>query len=149
MPAAAVVLAIADALVADLATDPFLLGLGVETHQAARAYAPILELEDMAGLHLTVVPRSQASTRLARGLFEETYEIDVAVQQRAATDAERDALMLLAQAMHERYRSQRLTAYPAAVCVGGKVEPLFAREHLLEHGVFTSVLTLTYQLGRP
>ncbi len=140
----AAILELADAVVAELNANV------LDTPPPAiRSFAPTYELTDMGTLHVTVVPRSEASETLDRSRHDFRYELDVAVQKKlAGGDAEIDQLVELAQDVADYFRGRRPTGYPGAMCVGAKIQPIVAAEHLLEFGQFTSIVTLTFRVAR-
>lgn len=140
----AIVVDIADALVTEMNTS----GLLVDA-VAVRAYLPRYELKEMDTLHVTVVPRAIESSPEDRQRHRHEAEIDVAVQQRLPAQDEvavTDALVELTQQVSDYLRRRRLTAFPAAVWVGTRHEPIYAVDHLDQLRQFTSVLTLTYRV---
>ncbi len=152
MPAAAV-LALADAVVAALNVT----GLS-QSFTAVRSYVPVHKAEDMETLEVTVVARELSLASQSRGSDDFTYAVDVGVQKRVGTGnlsaaeilAATDPLVLLCEEILDRFRGQNLTGaagedfkYAGAAC------PLvYSPEHMDQHRVFTSVLTLTYRQAR-
>jgi hypothetical protein len=140
----AVVLDIADAVVAELNAVPFSQPLVAQRH-----YQPRFELSEMTNLKVSVVPRSLSSRSLDRGRDSFDYQIDVAVQQKTdMSQAALDALMTLVEEIADHFRTQPLAGYPQARCTEVKNEPVYALEHLDELRQFTSVLTLTFRVWR-
>jgi len=136
---------IADAVVQELNAGSWSLPLSAERH-----YRPLFDLADMAALHVTVVPKGIVVERLDRTRNQEDVQVDVAVQKKFSTgdNAELDALVVLVQEIADFFRLRRLTAYPAAVWVRSENVPVYAPEHMDELRQFTSVLTLTFRVGR-
>lgn len=147
MPVATII-AIADAVVAAINAGTFAYPHPVA---AGREYVPVHELDDLVDLAVTVVPTGLTASLLDRGsryLFD--YLIDIGIQRRTEpTNAERDAMMYLVEQVVDLLRVNPL-ALPAGVarCVGVANAPIFVPQHLDEKRVFTSVVTLTYRLGR-
>ena len=140
----AVILNIADAVVAQLNGGSFSQPLTAERH-----YQPKFELPDMTALHVTVVPRGITTKSLDRSRDAFDYQIDVAIQKR--TDMALvglDGLMNLVEEVADHFRTQPLMSFPQARCVEVKNAPVFSQEHLEEFRQFTSVLTLTFRLAR-
>jgi len=141
---AATILALADAVVAELNATTFSQPLTAERH-----YQPVFELSEMAELKVSVVPRSVASKALDRSRDGFDYRIDVAVQRKVEpTMGNLDALMELVEEIADHFRTQRLSDFPQARCIEVVNEPVYANEHLEEFRQFTSILTLTYQVWR-
>jgi hypothetical protein len=140
----ATILQIADAVVAELNSATFSQSLTAERH-----YVPAFKLPDMYTLHVTVVPKSIASSALDRQRNTFLYEIDLAVQQRTdQSPAMLDALMTLVEEIADHFRVGPLASFPGARCVEVKNAPVFAPEHLNELRQFTSLLTLTFRVVR-
>ncbi|MCZ2341690.1 MAG: hypothetical protein LC104_07820 [Bacteroidales bacterium] len=140
----ATIVSIAEAVVDELNDADFSQEL-----TAARHYLPRFELGDMTTPHVSVVPRSIASTGLDRNRDVFEYQIDVAVQKKIEPSlVNLDALMVLVEEMADYFRSQPLAGYPAARCTEVVNSPVYAPEHLEEFRQFTSVLTLTFKVWR-
>ncbi|MFQ3678544.1 MAG: hypothetical protein SNJ74_11445 [Fimbriimonadaceae bacterium] len=140
----ATILAIADAVVAQLNATAFSQPLTAERH-----YLPQFELADMTTLRVSVVPRSVASKGLDRNRDSFDCRIDVAVQQKLdPTPGNLDALMVLVEEIADHFRSEPLAGYPQARCTEVENVPVYAPEHLDEFRQFTSVLTLTFRVWR-
>ncbi|HXG09475.1 MAG TPA: hypothetical protein VNK04_06770 [Gemmataceae bacterium] len=140
----ATILAIADAVVAELNGTTFSQPFTAERH-----YQPNFELSEMSELKVSVVPRSVASKSLDRNRDSFEYQIDVAVQKRTdMTPASLDALMTLVEEIADHFRTQPLANFTEARCTEVKNEPVYAIEHLDELRQFTSVLTLTFRVWR-
>jgi hypothetical protein len=140
----AVILDIADAVVAQLNATPFSRPV-----TAVRHYQPRFELAEMTGLKVSVVPRAVVANGLDRNRDSFEYQIDVAVQQRTdMSQASLDALMTLVEEIADHFRTQPLASYPNARCTEVKNEPVYSLEHLDEFRQFTSVITLTFRVWR-
>jgi hypothetical protein len=124
---------------------------------AERAYVPIHELKDLSTLRVSVVAASLEGAlldRSGRNLY--SYVIDVGVQQAigrgpmsaADINVVSDPLMLLAQEIADLFDGQSLETYPRARCVDVKNVPIYVPQHIDEMRVFTSVVSLTFRLGR-
>ena len=147
----ATILDIADAVVTELNGGSFSLSF-----TATRAYVPRFDLEEMATLRVTVVPKGLEVTRGSRGRDQHDYRVDVGVQQKLARRgefeqedaAELDPLMGLVEEIADHFRSLALETEPEAVCVAVENGPVYAQEHVREGRLFTSVLTLTFRAWR-
>ena len=145
----------ADAVAAELNAAP------VQTFEppftATRLYRPRFEVEDLADLRVSIVPRGvtvQAATRSAHAY---DVQVDVAVQQKLPTpdtegqvDAFIGSRLALVQQIGDylRRRPLLLSENQQAIWTGMENRPVYAVEHLDELRVFTSVLTLTYRIHR-
>lgn len=140
----AVVNEIADAVVETLNSAD--LSFGVE---AERMYVPVHSLRDLADLKVPVVPSTLGlSATILNRKRQHTFEVtvDVGIQRRTGRSRDDlDALAGLAQEVIDLFLGRELalpggrTARVTAVAN----DPVFDPGHLEEHGVFTSVVTLT------
>ena len=140
---------IADALVAELNAEAAKPSGGVlgTPFVAERHYRPQFDLADLKALRVTVVPKAVAIASLGRASNQHDIAVDVAVQKKVdpADIAELDGLMLLVERISDFFRLRRLSALPAAAWIKTENAPVYSPEHLEQHRVFTSVLTLTYR----
>lgn len=136
---------LADAVVAELDAGDFSLSF-----TPARAYVPVATLEELGTLRVTVVPKSLAVSPLTRGLDACRYAVDVGVQQRVDADTtdDTDALVGLVEELTDALRRSRLTDCAAARWVSIENDPIYDPGQLREQQVFTSVLTVTYEVAR-
>lgn len=140
----AVIIDIANAVVATLNTGTFSQAFTAERH-----YLPRFELPDLATLRVSVVPKGMTSQALDRNRDQNDYRIDVAVQHKAGLDlATLDALMTLAEEIGDYLKTPPIIGYPQARCVELVHEPIYAPEHIDEFRAFTSVMTFTYRVWR-
>ena len=117
---------------------------------AARKALPAFELADLAGLHVTVVPKGVEVTGASRSLSQHDYQIDVGVQKKfsAGSELEADVAALggLAEEIAVFLRRRPLAGVPGAAWVRSANEPVYSPEYLAEKRLFTSVITVTYRL---
>jgi hypothetical protein len=138
------IVAIADAVTAELNGNTF-----TQTFTAQRLYLPVFDLQSMAELKVTVVPKGITSSSLDRSRDNFDYQIDVAVQKKVNSQIEViDSLMRLVEEIGDYFRSNPLSSYPGARCTNVENTPVYAQDHLQELRQFTSVLTLTFRLWR-
>lgn len=138
--------AIADAVVAHINAGTF-----SQPVSAVRMYQPAFTLEDLADLHVSVVPRTTAIAAASRDSSVFECVIDVGVQKKLpadSTDAAIDALLDLVEEITDHLRLKRLPGAPEAAWAGIAHEPVVAGESLEQHRVFTSVLSVTYRVRR-
>lgn len=144
-----VLVQIADAVAASINTAAA-DGVFPEPLEAVRAHRPSFDLEELAKLRVSVVPRSTVITALAR--LQSQYEcmVDVGIQQRvpAGDDARVDALLELAEAVGDHLRHKRLPEFPEAAWSSIAHDPVLAPEHLDERSTLTTVLSVTYRVRR-
>lgn len=120
---------------------------------AERAYVPVHEAKDLLDLKVTVVPRELTLAAVARSRDEFDYVIDVAVQRRIENAVLAiDPYMELAEGILDLFRG-KLFDYGAggrAVCIATSCQnnPIYVPQHLDEHRVFTSVVSLTFRAQR-
>ena len=138
---------IAEAVVTELNAGSFSRGF-----TATRRYVPKHELDSLADLTVTVVPKSLEITGGTRAVNQHDCEIDVAVQQRVAADAglpdsgDADTLMDLVTEIEQALRMKPLNDLPTAHWVRSANNPIYSVEHLEQAMVFTSVLTFTFRV---
>jgi hypothetical protein len=148
----AVIAQLADAVVVELNApgSPLVPAEGDPLATAARAYAPVFDLGEMADLHVTVVPKAATAERLDRTSRQFDYSVDVAVQKKLSDggDAEIDGLMLLVEQIADHFNGRRPATFAGAVCLRVENEPVYSPDHLRELRQFTSVLTLVFRMVR-
>lgn len=119
------------------------LGLGFT---AVRLYRPIVDLKDMVGLNVTVVPKDQVVTLSDRSRGQHDIRIDIGIQQKlakatpAGDNAEIDELMDFVDKIIDLVRGE---SFGNTQWMKTEHEVVYAPEHLNEWRVFTSILTLT------
>lgn len=130
-----------------------------QTFTAERSYVPLHELKDLADLKVTVVPTGLTLSSLTRaGLSLYDYVIDIGVQKSlgsgAMTNAQivaaADPYMRLSQEIVDLFNSERIQIPygPSVNCITVTNTPIFAAKHIDEMRLFTSVISLTFRLGR-
>jgi hypothetical protein len=117
---------------------------------AARSYRPEFDLAALKTLRVCVVPKAIAIASLGRSANQHDVAIDVAVQKKvdAGDTSALDGLMTLVEQIADYLRLRRLVSFPAACWVKTDNQPVYSMEHLEQHQVFTSVLTLTFRVMR-
>lgn len=137
---------IAAALVAEINGHEF-----SQEFEAARRYVVEFELEQLAELRVTVVPRAVDWAVASRSKGQYDYEFDVAIQKRSdPADLEAcDALMGLVEEVADFLRGlSRLAEYPAGVITGVRNEPVYGYTQLATQRVLTSVIRLSVRVMR-
>ena len=121
-----------------------------QSFTAQRKALPAFELADLAGLHVTVVPKAVEVTGASRSLSQHDYQIDVGAQQKLGSDLEADvaALCGLVEEIAAFLGRRPLTGAAGVAWVRSANEPVYSPEHLAEKRLFTSVLTITYRAMR-
>ena len=114
---------------------------------AERKALPAFDLADLAGLHVTVVPKGVEITGASRSLSQHDYQIDVGVQKKLGSDLEAETAAMLAL-VDEIAAFLRRRSMAGAAWVRSVNEPIYSPEHLAEKRLFTSVLTVTYRAMR-
>ena len=142
-----IVIDIADAVAAEINAGGVLPGV-----TAQRRVLPVFELEHLAELKVTVVPKGVQITGSTRSASQYDISVDIGVQRKLPPapgntdlDAEVAALGSLVDEIADYLRQRPLSQFPGAAWVSIANEPVYAPEHLLEQRVFTSVLTVTYR----
>jgi hypothetical protein len=138
-------IALADAIVASLNSGPFSLPF-----EAVRGYRPVVDLQTLQAVKVTVIPKSLAITAATRADGFYDCAIDVGVQQKVDVDdpAALDELMKLVEELGDHLRYRKLEGFTVAAWLALENDPVFAPEHLEQHRQFTSVLTVTYRVRR-
>lgn len=141
------IIEIADAVTAELnAASP---GTFTQAFTAERKVLPFYDLQELAALKVTVVPKAVEITGSTRSASQHDFAIDIGIQKKLAPgsipDTEVHSLGSVVDQIAEYLRQRKLTAAPFAAWVSTINGPVYAPEHLLEKRVFTSVLTLTYR----
>ena len=136
---------IADAVAAEL--NGAEQGTFGEAFTAERRVLPQFDLEDLAGLKVTVVPKAVEISGASRSVCQYEISVDVGIQKKLGTDldAEVAALGTLVDEITDFLRRRQLAATPWAAWVSASNDPVYATAHLAEQRVFTSVLTLVYR----
>jgi len=136
---------IADAVVAELNAAP--PGTFSQAFTAVRRVRPEFDLQDLETLQVSVVPKQHTMRAITRGATLHEPVVTIGVQKRIESDedAETAALGVLTDEIARHLRQRPLAAMPGAVWAGTEIEPVYAPEHLAEHRVFTSVVTVNYQ----
>jgi len=140
-----VITQIADAVAASLNSGSFSLPFTAERH-----YRPVLDLPQLQALHVTVVPQGTTIETAGRSHNQHDCRIDIAVQKKFEKEepAELDPLMALVEEIADHFRLRRLDGFAEAAWIKTENVPIYAVEHLEQHRVFTSVLTLTFRVLR-
>lgn len=115
---------------------------------AARDYAPILDIKDLAALRVTVIP-SEARTpvRDLQGRQGFEWTVGVWIQKRAGLSvAEADPLVTLAEEIALLFRPWR--AHPGRQLIDLRAQILPAVHPWHVQGVFTTVVMLTVRVSR-
>ena len=136
---------IADAVAAELNA----AGAGTfsEAFEAHRRVLPEFELEHLAALKVTVVPKRIEITGSTRSASQYEIAVDVGVQKKCGKDLDTEvaALGTLVDQIADYLHRRPLSAAPFVAWVSITNEPVYASDHLAEQRVFTSVLTATYR----
>jgi len=133
---------IADAVVAELASGSFSQPISPQ-----RLVLPEFDLEALADLRVTVVPKAVEIIAASRVASQHDVQIDIGIQKKLGKDLDAEVPVLcgLVDEIAAFLKRRPLQATPHAVWVRSVNEPIYAPEHLAEQRVFTSVLTVTYR----
>jgi len=117
---------------------------------ATREYLPEHDLTELQNTVVTVVPKGVSIQGSTRGQNQHDYQVDIAVQEKVPTGggkSEIDALMILVEEILDLFRLNRVTVptLGSVPLLRAENDPIYAPEHLNQHGVFTSVITLTFR----
>lgn len=141
------VIDIADAVAAEINAAGILPGV-----TAQRRVLPAFELEQLAELKVTVVPRGVQITGSTRSTSQYDATVDIGVQQKLAPGSDEETevagLSTLVDQIADYLRQRPLATAPTVSWVSTTNDPVYAPQHLLEKRVFTSVLSVTYRTIR-
>jgi hypothetical protein len=167
MPDPAVLVRVADAIAAELATAQQAGAfVDLESFVPERSYADWeSDVEALNGLHVDVVPTAYEGNELgSRGAIHYLCSVDVGVrrwfsrvQSETATGriktSEIDRLVLFVQELNEFFLSRgvgrRLATYEEAVWRQTKIRATYSRKHLRDHRMFLGILRPTYLVSQP
>jgi len=135
---------IADAVAAELNSGSF-----SQSFTAARLVLPRFELKDLAELKVSVVPKSLDMTGATRAASQYAVSVDVGIQKRVH-DMETETAQLgdLVDEIADFLRKRPLSETPFAAWATTQNDPVYDPQHLDQHRVFTSVLSVTYKMLR-
>lgn len=136
----------ADAVVARLVG-----GAYSQAFTPVRRHQPVVTLDSLATLTVSVVPKSVEIVKGTRAKDYYTIAVDVAVQQKVNVDipSTLDDLMQVVEEIVNRLKFQALADPMAdAQPLGITNAPIYDPKHLQEMRVFTSLVTVTYRVLR-
>lgn len=139
------VIDIADAVVAELNAAP--PDTFSQAFTAVRMVLPEFDLEDLAELKVTVVPKAVEITGATRSGSQYEIAVDVGIQKKLGQDLDTEvaALATLVEEISDYLCRRQLSQTPWAAWSAIRNEPVYAPEHLAAERVFTSVLTVSYR----
>jgi hypothetical protein len=115
--------------------------------EARRAYAPKVDLRELAALAVTVVPDALATgTRTLDARPDLDWDLRIWIQKRVETDAERDALLDLAEEVVILFSAWRKARTRRVLAI--EARPAIAAGKSDSTGVFETVVTLTVRTTR-
>jgi hypothetical protein len=135
------IITLADAVAAEINTGSFSVPV-----TAQRLLLPEFELGDLTQLKVTVVPQSVETAALTRQMMIYEVAIDVGIQKKLSgeVDTELPGLLSLVEQINVFLRKRSITG---AVWTRSSINPIYARDHLAQSRVFTSVITITYKIA--
>ena len=110
-----------------------------------REFVPVAELKDLTTLTISVLATGEIVERLTRTAFVRRPEIRIVVQQRVATENEKQDLLDLCDAIVTHFLDNPAGVASVATCLQAEKNPLFSSEHLEQYRVFASVIVLRYR----
>ena len=134
---------IADAVAAELGRGEF-----STEFTAQRRVLPDFELKDLGELKVSVVPHAVEIAKETRDSQRYEVTIDIGVQQKItdSIDTQVAALGTLVDEIAEFLTNRPLEDAPYANWSAIENDPVYVPEHLKQRRVFTSVLSVTYQM---
>lgn len=134
---------LADALTTNLNAQSFEIAF-----VAARSWQPVYDLDELATLRVSVIPRTRTSRRSARNQDENDHTLNV-VFQKHATEADVDALAELVEEVADHLTRLHLAidghVHPS---ISVAIDPVCALDDLDEQQTFTSVLAVAFREWR-
>jgi len=117
---------------------------------AQRRLLPEYEIGELTELKATVVPKAVEISSFSRTMHNFDVQIDIGIQKKldGEIDDQLPALMGLVEQIADYLRKRPLAGFPNAVWVSAQNVPIYARDHITDRRVFTSILTLTYRVVR-
>lgn len=124
--------------------------------EVVRDYAPVHDTEELDTLKVVVVPTGETVATLARDSDQFDFVVAVAVQKRLSagpiTRLERlaavDPLRRFVRKIIHLFRRKKLGIESGSpTCINVANIPVFDRDHMDSHKVFTSVISLTFRMG--
>lgn len=134
---------IADAVTASLNAAAFSQPLTAE-----RIFQPTYDLTDLSSMKVSVVPKAVTFAAASRDGQYVDVAVDVGIQRRVADDAEMEAVIDLADEIIDHLMMRRLADYPDAAWLLIEHDPVAVPDHLEQHRVLTSIVTVTYRVRR-
>jgi hypothetical protein len=134
---------VADAVVAELNGHTF-----EPTFEAKRKAIPEFDLDQLRELRVTIIPRSLGKKAASRTETRHTVAVDIGIQKKILSDLDTEVAELgeLVDAISDYLCRRKLPDAPWASWHSDENEPIYAVEHLINHRVFTSVLTVRYTM---
>lgn len=119
---------------------------------ATREYHPVIDVQELSTLHVTVVPKSAEYATANRTQLQADPQIDIGILKKLDTGddaeelAETDSLMALVEEIVQFMFDTR--AFGDARYLGAENAPIVSQEHLGKR-LFVSVLTVTFRVVKP
>ncbi|OHB56835.1 MAG: hypothetical protein A2Y07_06905 [Planctomycetes bacterium GWF2_50_10] len=136
------IVAICDAIATELNKGSF-----AQPFTAVRNLLPEFDLSDLADLKVTVVPKGIETSTYSRESTQYDFVIDIGIQKKLSGEVNQDlpAMLALVDEIMIFLRKRKLASMPQVGWVKCTSDPIYARDHLVQTRVFTSVLTVTYR----
>ncbi len=111
--------------------------------EAERTYEPYYNIEKMSELAIFVVPKTRAFSVLGRSVAENDIQVDIGVQKKIArgSPTQADELMFLTQEIMAFIHASK--HFAECRVTGIENAPVFSPDHMINFGVFVSVITVT------
>lgn len=137
------IITLADAITAEINTGTFSRSIA-----ATRSLMPEFDLAELSDLKVTVVPKAVDFAPFSRQYTQYDYSIDIGIQKKLSGDIETEMppMLGLVDEIVTFLRKRKLADMPAAAWIKCTNDPVYARDHLAQSRVFTSVITVTYRM---
>lgn len=116
-----------------------------ESFTAQAKYYPVLDLDDLVAMQVSVLGRGIEREVSTRSSVSAVYGIDVVIEQSVSQDgrdARLDVLIGFVSDMMDFLSIKNLGEYHWLSCVS---DPVFSLERLYDQSVFSSVINLSYR----
>lgn len=117
----------------------------LKEYEAEVVIVPHYEMEDtFQKLHVSVCPVSVKMEMLSRGVYEQTYIIEIGVVKHFSTQAEFESMMNIIEDICAKFKHKRLSD-AGAFCSKIENDPAYVHEHVLTLSQFTGIVTLYFK----
>lgn len=115
---------------------------------AERVTIPRFEIEELAELHVSVIPKSISFSRASKTISKYIVTIDIGIQKKIAENPLAEVALLgdVVDEIASYLQDRTLGLLPNVRWIACKNDPIYSVEHMVQKRVFTSVLSVEYHL---